>query len=119
MSSSTVKAGRWFQTKVADSISEGALETAGVVLDTDLTAALADYELSADVAADAEAAIAAKTEIAALTAGPTVTYTAGSAPAVSGSLTIADSATPTVTELLDYIVELNAKVNAITAALKA
>lgn len=63
--------------------------------------------------------VAAKVEIAALTAGPTVTYTAGSAPAVSGALTIANSATPTVVELLDYIVELNAKVDALTAALKA
>lgn len=63
--------------------------------------------------------VAAKTEVAALTSGPTVTYTSGSAPAVSGALTIANSATPTVAELLDYIVELNAKVNAITAALKA
>lgn len=63
--------------------------------------------------------VAAKTEIAALTAGPTVTYTSGSAPAVSGALTIANSATPTVAELLDYIVELNAKVTALTAALQA
>lgn len=63
--------------------------------------------------------VAAKTEIAALTSGPTVTYTSGSAPAAGGSLTIANSATPTVAELLDYVVELNAKVNAITAALKA
>lgn len=63
--------------------------------------------------------VAAKTEVAALTAGPTVTYTSGSAPAVSGALTIANSATPTVAELLDYIVELNAKVDAVTAALKA
>lgn len=63
--------------------------------------------------------VAAKTEVAALTSGPTVTYTAGSAPAVSGALTIANSASPSVTELLDYIVELNAKVDAITAALKA
>lgn len=63
--------------------------------------------------------VAAKAEIAALTTGPTVTYTSGSAPAVSGALTIANSATPTVAELLDYIVELNAKVTAITNALKA
>lgn len=63
--------------------------------------------------------VAAKTEVAALTSGPTVTYTSGSAPAVSGALTIANSASPTVAELLDYIVELNAKVDAITAALKA
>lgn len=63
--------------------------------------------------------VAAKTEVAALTSGPAVTYTTGSAPAVSGALTIANSASPSVTELLDYIVELNAKVDAITAALKA
>ncbi len=42
-----------------------------------------------------------------------VTYTAGSAPAVTGAFTIANSATPTVVELLRYIVELEAKVNAL------
>lgn len=96
MSSTTVKAGRWFRQKVADAINEGATAATAV-----------------------EAAVAAKTEVAALTSGPTVTYTSGSAPPVGGSLTIANSATPTVVELLDYIVELNAKVDAITAALKA
>lgn len=63
--------------------------------------------------------VAAKTEIAALNPVVDVTYTAGSAPAVSGALTIANSATPSVTELLDYIVELQAKVTAIANALKA
>lgn len=76
-------------------------------------------ELAKEVAAQIDDAVADKAQVAALTAGPTVTYTSGSAPAVSGAVTIANSATPTVTELLDYIVELNAKVTAITAALKA
>lgn len=99
MSSATVKAGRWFRQKVIDAI---------------------DVEnLSVANAGEIETAIAEKTEIAALAAGPTMTYTTGSAPAVGGAVTIADSATPTVTELLDYIVELNAKVNAIVSALKA
>jgi len=99
-----VTASKWFLAKFQSAIDQDALSA---------------YELAADVAADAEAAIAAKTEVAALSAGPTMTYTSGSAPAVSGAVTIADSTTPTVTELLDYIVELNAKVDAITAALKA
>lgn len=99
MSSENAKAGRWFRAKVVDAV---------------------DVEnLSIVVAGDVEDAIAAKTEIAALSAGPTMTYTSGSAPAVSGAVTIANSATPTVTELLDYIVELNAKVTAIVTALKA
>lgn len=63
--------------------------------------------------------VAAKSEIASLVPTVAVTYTAGSAPAVSGALTIANAATPTVTELLDYIVELQAKVTAIANALKA
>ena len=48
-----------------------------------------------------------------------VTYTAGSAPAAGGSLTIANSATPTVTELLDFCEELNAKVKALCDILEA
>jgi hypothetical protein len=48
-----------------------------------------------------------------------VTYTAGSAPAASGALTIANSATPTVVELLDFCEELNAKVVALTDILEA
>jgi hypothetical protein len=54
--------------------------------------------------------------ISAITAGPTVTYTAGSAPVVTGAVTIANSATPTVTELLAYIAAVHAKVDAIAAA---
>lgn len=42
-----------------------------------------------------------------------VTYTSGAAPTVTGSFTIANSATPTVVELLRYIAELEAKVNSI------
>lgn len=43
------------------------------------------------------------------TAKPTVTFTSGSAPATNGSVTIANSATPTVVELLELIYELQAK----------
>lgn len=95
---------------------------AGSIVNADINAAAAIVYSKLDattMAAGIEAAVAAKTEIDALTAGPTMTYTSGSAPAVSGAVTIANSASPTVTELLDYIVELNAKVDAITAALKA
>lgn len=55
----------------------------------------------------------------ALVADIVVTYTAGSAPAAGGSLTIANSATPTVVELLDFCEELNAKVKAVCDVLEA
>lgn len=55
----------------------------------------------------------------ALVADIVVTYTAGSAPAASGALTIANSATPTVAELLDFCEELNAKVKALSDILEA
>lgn len=55
----------------------------------------------------------------ALVADIVVTYTAGSAPAASGALTIANSATPTVVELLDFCEELNAKVKALADILEA
>lgn len=97
-------------------VTPGSLVNADIAADADIVFSKLD---ATTTAAGIEAAVAAKTEIAALSAGPTMTYTSGSAPAVSGAVTIANSATPTVTELLDYIVELNAKVNAITAALKA
>lgn len=37
----------------------------------------------------------------------TVTYTAGSAPAANDALTVANSASPTVVELLEYCAELH------------
>lgn len=43
----------------------------------------------------------------------TVTVTSGSAPTPNGAVTIANSATPTVTELLEFCVELNAKIAAL------
>jgi len=55
----------------------------------------------------------------ALVSSIAVTYTSGSAPAAGGSLTIANSATPTVTELLDFCEELHAKQDAILAMLEA
>lgn len=53
-------------------------------------------------------ALTGKTGVVA-TAKPTVTYTTGSAPTVTGSQTIANSATPTVVELLKLIYEIQAK----------
>jgi alanine dehydrogenase len=47
----------------------------------------------------------------------TVTPTAGSLPTANGAVTIANTATPTVVELLEFCVELNAKVDALRAAL--
>jgi hypothetical protein len=55
----------------------------------------------------------------ALVADLTVTYTAGSAPAAGGSLTVANSATPTVVELLDFCEELSAKIKALADILEA
>lgn len=49
----------------------------------------------------------------------TSTATSGSLPTPNGSVTIANAATPTVTELLEYCVELEAKVEAALARLRA
>jgi hypothetical protein len=49
----------------------------------------------------------------------TPTYTSGSAPTPGTTQTIADSTAPTVVELLQYIANLHAKVNALTSALQA
>lgn len=43
----------------------------------------------------------------------TITYTTGSGPTPDGAVTVANSATPTVTELLEICVELNAKIAAL------
>jgi hypothetical protein len=48
----------------------------------------------------------------------TTAATAGSLPTADGSVTIADAAAPTVTELLEYCVELEAKLEAALAALR-
>ncbi|SIO38154.1 hypothetical protein SAMN05444166_4245 [Singulisphaera sp. GP187] len=49
----------------------------------------------------------------------TVTATTGVLPTANGTVTVADAATPTVVELLDYCTELKAKVAAINAVLLA
>lgn len=54
----------------------------------------------------------------ALTAN-TVTATTGSLPTANGATTIANAASPTVAELLEFCVENRAKIAAIIAALKA
>lgn len=66
----------------------------------------------------AAAAVNDKPQIDALTA-TTVTATTGSLPTANGSVTIANAATPTVAELLEFCVENKAKIDAIVAALKA
>jgi len=68
--------------------------------------------------AAAKAALAAKTEIAALAAN-TVTATTGTLPTPNGATVIADAATPTVAELLEFCMENRAKIAAIIAAEKA
>lgn len=49
----------------------------------------------------------------------TTTATVGELPTADGAVTIADTATPTVTELLEYCVELEAKLEAVLTALNA
>jgi hypothetical protein len=51
-------------------------------------------------------------------AGITSTATTGSFPSTDGSVTIADAAAPTVTELLEYCVELESKLEAALTALR-
>lgn len=63
--------------------------------------------------------LARKRQIVAYAPTVTATYTSGSAPTVTGAITIANSATPTVVELLKYCTELQAKINQLSAALKA
>ena len=59
-----------------------------------------------------------KTEVAALAAN-TVTATTGTLPTPNGATTIANAATPTVAELLEFCMGNRAKIAAIIAALKA
>lgn len=49
----------------------------------------------------------------------TVTATTGSLPTANGSVTIANAASPTVAELQEFCVELNARLNALRTALQA
>lgn len=74
--------------------------------------------LATEVTAQIKGAVAAKTEVAALTAN-TVTATTGTLPTPNGATTIANAATPTVAELLEFCMENRAKIAAIIAALKA
>lgn len=48
----------------------------------------------------------------------TTTATTGSLPTANGSVTIANAATPTVVELLDYCVELETKLETLLATLR-
>lgn len=75
-------------------------------------------ELATEVASQIDGAVAAKSDVAALS-DLTSTATSGTLPTANGSVTIADASTPTVAELLEFCVELQAKVAAITAALQA
>jgi hypothetical protein len=49
----------------------------------------------------------------------TVTATSGSLPTANGSVTIANAATPTVVELLEYCAELEAKLEALLARIRS
>lgn len=48
----------------------------------------------------------------------TVTASSGSLPTPNGAVTIANAASPTVAELQEFCVELNAKMSAVIAALE-
>lgn len=75
-------------------------------------------QLAAELATQIDGAVAAKTQVAALAAN-TVTATTGSLPTPAGTTVIANAASPTVAELLDFCVENRATIAAIIAALKA
>lgn len=75
-------------------------------------------ELANELANQIAASTSANPAVAALTPN-TVTATTGSLPTPGGSTTIANAATPTVVELLDFCVETRAKVADIMTALKA
>ena len=75
-------------------------------------------ELAKEVASQIDGAVAAKTQVAALAAN-TVTATTGTLPTPNGATTIANAASPTVAELLEFCMENRAKIAAIIAALKA
>ena len=75
-------------------------------------------ELAKEVASQIDGAVAAKTAVTALAAN-TVTATTGTLPTPNGATTIANAATPTVAELLEFCMENRAKIAAIIAALKA
>ena len=75
-------------------------------------------ELAKEVASQIDGAVAAKTQVAALAAN-TVTATTGALPTPNSVTTIANAATPTVAELLEFCMENRAKIAAIIAALKA
>jgi hypothetical protein len=53
---------------------------------------------------------------AAAIAALTITPTSGTLPTPNGAVTVADTTTPTVVELLELVVELNAKFNALRVA---
>lgn len=74
--------------------------------------------LAKEVASQMSGAVAAKTQVVALTPN-TVTATTGTLPTPNGATTIANAATPTVAELLELCMENKAKIDAIVAALKA
>ncbi|MGM5020192.1 hypothetical protein [Tardiphaga sp. 367_B4_N1_1] len=75
-------------------------------------------ELAAEVATQIDGAVAAKAQVTALSA-MTVTATTGTLPTPNGAVTIANAATPTVAELLEFCMELKAKLDAAVTALKA
>ena len=74
--------------------------------------------LAKEVAAQIDGGGAKKPQIVALAAN-TVTATTGALPTANGATTIANAATPTVVELLEFCVENRARIAIIIAALKA
>ena len=75
-------------------------------------------DLAKEVASQIDKAVSTKTQVVALAAN-TVTATTGTLPTPNGATTIANAATPTVAELLEFCMENRAKIAAIIAALKA
>lgn len=73
------------------------------------------YDLTGNII-KADGFVGADGEVADAIADVAVTFTSGSAPAVDGSITIANAGTPTVVELLALIYELKAKHEALVDA---
>ena len=75
-------------------------------------------QAAAKIVQVAQNALGQRASIAALTT-LTVTATTGTLPTPDGSVTIANAATPTVVELLEFCMELRAKVASLQTGIQA
>lgn len=71
-----------------------------------------------EIAAQIKSNTSGKSEVVAAT-NVFVSKTTGTAPVANGGVTIADAASPTVNEVFEFCIEINAKLSALITALKA